>query len=109
MYQMNNSSHPNGANWLNSAWVIRGLLVGGLVGFCTAILLAPRPGKITRSQIEQKSIQARKQAVDIYGELLLLSQFDERKILSGTRQDIQKGVAHAPIRAHGTASPIPAR
>jgi gas vesicle protein len=81
---MNNSSNSTGASWL-----ITGLLIGGLAGFCTAILLAPRPGKITRSQIEQKSIQARKQAVDIYGELRFLSQFDERKILSGTHRDIR--------------------
>lgn len=86
---MNNSSHATGPSWLNPAGLIAGLLIGGLAGFCTAILVAPHPGKITRSQVEQKSIQARKQAVDIYGELRLLSQFDERKILSGTRRNIQ--------------------
>jgi gas vesicle protein len=83
--QVNNSHHATGANWLNPTRLISGLLIGGLAGFCAVILVVPRPGKITRDQIEQKSIQARKRAVDIYDELLLLSQFDERKILSGTR------------------------
>lgn len=79
---MDNSIHATGANRFNPAGFITGLLIGGLAGFCIVILFTPQPGKITRSQIEQKSIQVRKRAVDIYGELLLLSQFDERKILS---------------------------
>ncbi|MFO7583175.1 MAG: YtxH domain-containing protein [Anaerolineales bacterium] len=86
---MDNSIHSTGVNRFNPAGLITGLLIGGLVGFCIVILITPQPGKITRSQIEQKSIQVRKQAVNIYGELLLLSQFDERKILSGTRRDSQ--------------------
>jgi gas vesicle protein len=86
---MNNSNHATGVNWLNPAGLIGGLLIGGLAGFCAVILVAPRPGKITRGQIEERSIRAQQQAVGIYGELLILSQFDKRKILSGTRKDSQ--------------------
>jgi gas vesicle protein len=86
---MVNSNHATGANSLNPVGVIAGLLIGGLAGFCTAILVAPRSGKITRDQIEHQSVQVRKRAVDICRELLLLSQFDKRKILSGIRNDRQ--------------------
>ena len=86
---MDNSIHATGANRLNPAGLITGLLIGGLAGFCIVILITPHSGKITRNQIEQKSIQVRKQAIDICSELLLLSQFDKRKILPGTRRDSQ--------------------
>lgn len=78
-----------GANSLNLAGLISGLLIGGLAGFCVLILITPHSGTITRNKIEQKSIQVRKRAIDIYSELLLVSQFDKRKIMSGTRRDMQ--------------------
>ena len=86
---MDNLIRATGANSPNLAELITGLLVGGLAGFCIVILIAPHSGTITRNKIEQKSTQARKWIVDIYSELSLLSQFDKRKILSGTRKDIQ--------------------
>jgi gas vesicle protein len=86
---MSNSNHATGANSLNPAGVIAGLLIGGLAGFCMLLLITPHSGAATRKKIEQKRVQVRKRAIDIYGELLLLSQFDKRKILSGTRRDSQ--------------------
>lgn len=94
---MDNSIHATGANWPKPAGLISGLLIGGLAGFCMVILIAPHSGKITRSQIEQKSIQVRKQAVDICSELLILSHFDKRKILSGMRTVRQSRKISPPV------------
>jgi len=86
---MDNLIRFTGANSPNLAGLVTGLLVGSLAGFFLVILIAPHSGTITQKKIEQKSTQARKWIVDIYSELSLLSQFDKRKILSGTRKDIQ--------------------
>lgn len=87
--QMNNSIRATETNSLNLARLIAGMLIGLLVGFCMVILITPHSGEMTRNKIERQSILARKRAIDIYSELLLLSQFDKRKILSGTRKEYQ--------------------
>ena len=43
---------------------IGGLLVGGLAGAATMLLVAPQSGKRTRSKIQQSSIELREQATD---------------------------------------------
>jgi gas vesicle protein len=86
---MNNSIRATETNSLNLARLIAGMLIGSLVGFCMVILITPHSGEMTRNKIERQSILAQKRAIDIYSELLLLSQFDKRKILSGTRKEYQ--------------------
>ena len=52
--------HENGANYI---WgFLIGLLIGGLVGAATALLLAPQSGEETRTQIREKSIEIRDRA-----------------------------------------------
>lgn len=45
--------------------VLIGLLVGGLAGAVTALLLAPQSGKVTRLQIQEKGIEMRDQTTDM--------------------------------------------
>ncbi|MBP1701825.1 MAG: hypothetical protein H6Q38_932 [Chloroflexi bacterium] len=41
---------------------LAGILIGGLVGAATALLLAPQSGEETRAQIREKSIEIRDRA-----------------------------------------------
>lgn len=47
----------------NAINVFAGLLVGGLAGATTMLLIAPQPGKQTRAQIRQKGIELRDRTV----------------------------------------------
>lgn len=49
----------------HGAGVLTGLLIGGLAGAVTMLLLAPQSGEKTRKQIEHKSIELRDQATGL--------------------------------------------
>lgn len=70
-----------------SKGLLSGLLFGGLAGFGIMMLLAPQSGKKTRIQIGQKSMELQGRATDTYDDLVTLSRFDNRKILTGNHMD----------------------
>jgi gas vesicle protein len=82
---MDNAIRTNGTDIRDSMGLLTGLLIGGLAGFGTMMLLAPQSGKKTRSQIRQKSTELQDRATDTLDDLVVLSHFDNRKILAGTR------------------------
>lgn len=49
----------------NIAGVLVGMLIGGLAGAVTMLLLAPQSGKDTRKQIQEKSIELRDRTTEI--------------------------------------------
>jgi gas vesicle protein len=49
------------------------------------MLLTPQSGKKTRIQIGQESTKLQDRATDTYNDLLILSRFDNRKILTRTQ------------------------
>jgi len=55
------ATHNNNTNDMRSIFV--GLLIGGLAGASTVLLFAPQPGKQTRAQIMQKSLELRDQTI----------------------------------------------
>ena len=57
-----NQEYKFHANPLN---VVLGMLIGGLAGAVTMLLLAPKSGKETRDQIQQKSIELRDRTNEI--------------------------------------------
>jgi gas vesicle protein len=57
-----NQEYKYHANPLN---VVVGMLIGGLAGAVTMLLLAPRSGKDTRMQIQEKSIELRDRTNEI--------------------------------------------
>jgi len=65
---------------------LTGLLFGMLAGFGAMMLLAPKSGKNTRAQIELKGIELKNRAIDTYEDLMTLSHFNNRKILTGTQE-----------------------
>jgi gas vesicle protein len=82
---MNKSLGVDAAKMRDFGGLLTGMFVGGLAGFVTMMLLAPHSGKITRERIWQTSTQLQGRASETFGELVILSQFDNRKILAGTR------------------------
>jgi len=83
---MDNAVQTNDAYKPSSAGFLTGLLFGTLAGFGTMLLLAPKSGKKTRAQIGLKSIELHDRATDTYDDLVTLSHFDNRKILTGTQE-----------------------
>ena len=75
----------NDAKLRASMGLLTGFLIGGLAGFGAMMLLTPQSGKKTRIQIGEKSIELQDRATDTYDDLLILSRFDNRKILTGTQ------------------------
>lgn len=49
----------------NTAGVLVGMLIGGLAGAVTMLLLAPQSGKDTRKQLQEKSIELRDRTTEI--------------------------------------------
>src|SRR5512134_3243987 len=49
----------------NTAGVLVGILIGGLAGAVTMLLLAPQSGKDTRRQIQEKSIELRDRTTEL--------------------------------------------
>jgi gas vesicle protein len=73
----------------DSAGVLTGLIIGVLTGIGITALFAPQSGKKTRAQIKQKSMELQERAADTYADLVILSHFDNRKILAGTRKNTE--------------------
>jgi len=80
---MDNTIRMNHAERNGSVGLLTGLLIGMLAGFGTMMLFAPQSGKKTRASIQQKSTEFQERATDTFDELVTLSQFDNRKILTG--------------------------
>jgi gas vesicle protein len=49
----------------NTLNVLGGMLIGGLAGAVTMLLLAPQSGKDTRKQIQEKSIELRDRTTEL--------------------------------------------
>jgi len=62
-----------------------GLLIGGLAGAATMLLLAPQSGKETRAQIQTKSIELRDRTTGMMKDALAHVRSDTREITSGVR------------------------
>ena len=62
-----NQEYKYNANPLN---VVVGILIGGLAGAVTMLLLAPRSGKDTRMQIQEKGIELRDRTNEIVEDTL---------------------------------------
>jgi gas vesicle protein len=48
--------------------VVTGLLIGGLIGAATALLMAPRSGEETRAEIRSKAMEYRDRTKDVVNE-----------------------------------------
>ena len=83
---MDNAIRAQDSTKYDSASLLTGFLIGGLVGFGAMLLLAPRPGSQTRGHIRQKSTELRDRTVGTFDDMVVLSRFDNRKIITGMRE-----------------------
>lgn len=73
-------SHPMG--------FITGLLLGGLAGAVTMLLVAPQSGAKTRANIQKKSLELRDQTVETVQEGVAQAQTKARQITSEVRAKV---------------------
>jgi len=65
--------------------VLVGMLVGGLVGAVTMLLLAPQSGKDTRMQIQKKGVDLRDQATEMVEDTMTQVRSNANKITKGLK------------------------
>jgi gas vesicle protein len=82
-----NQEYKFHANPLN---VVVGMLIGGLVGAVTMLLLAPQSGKETRNQIQQKSIELRDRTSEIVEDTMAQIRSSVDKISLDSREKIKE-------------------
>ena len=66
--------------------VLLGMLVGGLAGAVTMLLLAPQSGKDTRTQIQEKSIELRDRTTGMVEDVMAQVRLDRNQLAIGGRQ-----------------------
>jgi gas vesicle protein len=81
---MDNHEHENVVNQLGV--FLAGLLIGGLAGAVAMLLLAPQSGKKTRTQIQEKSIELRDQAVKNVEDAVAQTRTKGRQIRADVRE-----------------------
>lgn len=69
----------------NILGVLIGMLVGGLAGAVTMLLMAPQSGSRTRKQIQQKGIELRDQAADMVQDTMAQVRSDGKKLAKDGR------------------------
>lgn len=65
---------------INIAGILAGILIGGLAGTVTILLLAPQSGKRTRTQIQKKSLELRDRAAEMVDDSIRQLRADRNKI-----------------------------
>jgi gas vesicle protein len=70
----------------NVLGVLAGMLIGGLAGAVTMLLLAPQSGEKTRLQIQEKSIELRDLATEMVDETLTQVRKDSKKFAESGSQ-----------------------
>jgi len=68
--------------------VLIGMLVGGLAGAVTMLLLAPQSGQKTRKQIEDKSIELRDLTTDLVEDTLSQVRSKANKLMATGRKNL---------------------
>ena len=81
---MDNHNHENVVNQLGG--FLAGLLIGGLAGAVTMLLLAPQSGKRTRTQIQLKGMELREQTAEAVEDALKQARTTGRQIRADVRE-----------------------
>ena len=69
----------------NALGVLGGMLIGALVGAAVMLLLAPRSGKDTRTQIQKKGIELRDQTTEMLEDTLAQVHLNPNKVEMGVK------------------------
>ncbi len=74
--------------------VLVGMLIGGLAGAVTMLLLAPQPGKDTRMQIRERGIELREQTTEMVKDTMAQVRSNANKIAVDGREKIKELKQH---------------
>ena len=74
--------------------VVVGILIGGLAGALTMLLLAPQSGKDTRMQIQEKGIKLRDRTNEIVEDTLAQVRSKATEITTGGREKFEELKQH---------------
>lgn len=81
----------------NALGVLAGLVIGGVAGALTMLLLAPQSGKVTRLQIKEKGIELRDRTTGLVEDAMAQVRSDKARITMSGRQKakelVQQGQA----------------
>lgn len=69
----------------NTVGVLVGMLIGGLAGAATMLLLAPQSGKDTRMQIQKRGIELRDQATEMVEDTMAQVRTNANRITMGVK------------------------
>jgi len=78
----------------NIVSVLAGLLIGGLAGAVTMLLLAPQSGEETRLQLQEKGIELRDRTSGIIEDAMAQVRTNANKITVGGRQRAKELLQH---------------
>jgi len=78
----------------NTLNVLVGMLVGGLAGAVTMLLLAPQSGKDTRTQIREKGIELRDRTTEMVEDTMAQVRSNAKKITVSGRDAIKELAQH---------------
>jgi|SRR5687768_12749906 gas vesicle protein len=65
--------------------VLVGMLIGGLAGAVTMLLLAPQSGKATRRQIQEKSIELRNRTTELLDDTVVQVRSKANTVMVGLK------------------------
>ena len=69
----------------NALGVLVGMLIGGLAGAVTMLLVAPRSGKDTRRQIQEKGIELRDRTTEMVEDTIAQVRTNANKLTIGVK------------------------
>jgi gas vesicle protein len=78
----------------NTLSVLVGMLIGGLAGAVVMLLLAPQPGKDTRTQIQKKGLELRDRMTKMMEDTLAQVRSNAKKIAMSGREKIKELKQH---------------
>ena len=78
----------------NAFGVLVGMLIGGLAGAVTMLLLAPQSGKDTRMQIREKGIELRDRTAELMEDTITQVRTNANKLTVGGREKFQELKQH---------------
>lgn len=87
---MNGHGREDRANWRWLRGFFAGFLSGSLVGAVAMLLLAPRTGKGTRSQIQQQGMKLRDQAAESIEDVLAEAGDKAHQFKDGVHKEVEE-------------------
>lgn len=72
----------------NISGVLLGVLIGGLAGAVTMLLLAPQSGEDTRKVIQKKGIELRDRTTDMMGDAMSQVRHNAKRVTASGRKQL---------------------